>query len=153
MLSRIVFRISATADVRLFERTPEHGIGAALVLREDKVGARLNELVQNDVAVVVGVYRREGGRGEQRVQPEDLEELPVFALVDQVVVVGVDAVEEERERSRQHVHHRRVVHELCHRLHEPLLLDCCGRAVAQLAQVLVPHLQMIHDHQRQSRQE
>ena len=106
---RIVFRISATADVRLFERTPEHGIGAALVLREDKVGARLNELVQNDVAVVVGVYRLEGGRGEQRVQPEDLEELPVFALVYQVIFVGVDAVEEERERSQIiHDHQRRL---------------------------------------------
>ena len=148
---RIVFRISATADVRLFDRTPEQVVRAALALREEKVGARLDEFIQTDVPVVVGVYRLEGGRGERRVQPEDLEELPVFALVDQVIVVGVDAVEEERERSRQHVLHRRVVDELRHRLHELFLLD--GVAAAQHAQVLVPHLQMIYDHQRQLRHE
>ena len=124
---------------RLLERAPEERVGTVLVLLQEEGGSGLDELVQADVAVVVRVDRLEGRRRQGRVEAEDLEELLVLRLVNQVVVVGVDAVEEERQRALEHALHRRVVDQLRHRLDELRQLD--GVAAAQHAQVLVPHLQ------------
>ena len=157
---RIVFRISATADVRLYhertERTQEH-VRVAPVLLEEILGACLDELIQIEVTVVVGVYRLEVVLGERRVQPDDLQVLIVVALAHQIVIVHALNAMWKSTRVYAEVHLHVVVNlrhlQLRNPVHELLPRDCGGVAAAQHAHVLVSHLQMIYDHQRQLRQE
>ena len=124
--------------VDLDERSPEVFGRTILVLAEEEVGASNAEFVLAQQPVVVGVDRLERGRGQRRIQAEDLEELAVFVLRDEAVVIRVDGVEEERQRTFDGRLQVRIVYQLLHRLHEGLLRYAAS--VTDVLQELVPDL-------------
>ena len=78
-----------------------------------------------------------------------LKELCEFVAVNQVVVVGINGVEKEGQRSLQGRLHGRVVHQLAHALNEFFLVQTVS--AAHSAQVLVPDLTSTHEYVTQLR--
>ena len=73
-----------------------------------------------------------------RYRSSHLEKLLKLFAANHLVVVGVDGVEEQWQRTLERRLERRVVHEFAHALDEHVLTEAV--AAAHGAQVLVPHL-------------
>ena len=133
------------------ERSPEPLRRIRLVVAEEETRARHDELLEADVAVVVGVDRLERGRSERFVNPDDLEEADELVLLDEVVVVGVNAMKEEWEGPLDDRKLVRVGNDLLHGVEEVVELhEAVG---THPTQVDVPDLRSRNGSLRDGRRE
>ena len=102
--------ISCTPDTRVhddlllrFNRSPEERVWALLFLADEERTSGFFELLEADLAVVVGVDCVERVGSQFRFQSKDVKEAAVLTFVDHVIVVGVDAMKEQREWSLEYL--------------------------------------------------
>ncbi len=83
----------------LDEGSPEEPDWVIVIFGNEELGTSLCEFILAEKTIIVGVNGGEGSRGHGRVHTENPEEVSILISRDEAVIVGINGLEEQWQRT------------------------------------------------------